>query len=293
MRRSYVFWVVAFVVFLIVVYLLRGILLPFVAGLAVAYFVDPVCDRLEDRGLSRTTATVLVTSVFFVIFLGAVVLLLPMVVSQISDLITRVPGYYAELQTKAAGLIELAQTHLGQATQERAREFLTGFTDNLGPWLTNLAKNVVSGSVALANLLSLVVITPIVAFYLLRDWDRLVATIDSWLPRHHAQTVRQLIGEVNERIAGFVRGQVTVCLILGGFYALALSLTGLEFGLLVGMLAGVVLVHPLRWVRTRFHRVGRIGDRSVRRHFDGRTGRDNLCHRPGRGRQLPHPEAGR
>ncbi|MCA8929913.1 MAG: AI-2E family transporter [Alphaproteobacteria bacterium] len=244
MRRGYVFWAVGLLVFFIIVYVLRGMLLPFVAGLAVAYFIDPVCDWLEEHKLSRNLATVIVTVVFFLLLVSVVVLVLPIVLSQLNGLIAGLPGYYAAVQSKLVSLLEVVQAQVAPGAQERVRELISEFNGNLGSFMTNLAQRLVSGGVALFNLLSLLVITPIVSFYLLRDWDRLVARIDALLPRHHAETIRELVREIDRRVAGFIRGQLNVCLILGTLYATALSIVGLEFGLVVGMLAGIVSFIP-------------------------------------------------
>ena len=107
-----------------------------------------------------------------------------------------------------------------------------------------LLASIWSGGLALVNLVSLLVVTPVVAFYLLNDWDRMVAEVDSWLPRAHVETIRQLAREIDEAMAGFIRGQGTVCLVLGAFYAVALSSAGLNFGMLIGLVTGLLSFIP-------------------------------------------------
>ena len=111
-------------------------------------------------------------------------------------------------------------------------------------WVATLIQSVWSGGMALVNVLSLMIITPIVAFYLLADWDKLVAKVDSWLPRDHVEEVRMIARSIDSAMAGFIRGQGTVCLLLGLFYAIGLSLAGLKFGLAIGLGAGLLSFVP-------------------------------------------------
>jgi predicted PurR-regulated permease PerM len=243
-RRGLRFWLTGLVVFFIVLYLLRSILLPFVAGMAVAYLFDPLCDRLERRGLSRTWATTLVTAVFLLAGLAVLILLVPVAVGQLSDFVKRVPGYLGTLQTQLLQLSDIVQAQVSPETLQRVRDLAGGSLDKIFGWLTGLVTGLLSGGIALANLLSLLVITPIVAFYLLRDWDRILEQLDSWLPREHADTIRDLARQIDERMAGFVRGQGTVCLVLGAFYAVGLSIVGLDFALVIGLISGLLSFVP-------------------------------------------------
>ncbi|MGF1610970.1 MAG: AI-2E family transporter [Kiloniellales bacterium] len=243
-KRELLFWLISFAVFFLVLYLFRSILLPFVAGMATAYFLDPVCDRLEEWGLSRTLATALVTVVFLIIVVVALLLLVPLIVGQITDLLARLPDYIGALRGWLTSLVAIAEARLPPEVLERVRGLLAGSLDAAVGWLTSALGGLVSGGVAIANLLSLVIITPVVAFYLLRDWDRMVERVDHWLPRRQAETIREQAREVDRTLAGFVRGQASVCLILGAFYAIGLTVAGLEFGLVIGMIAGLLSFIP-------------------------------------------------
>ncbi|MCH9000821.1 MAG: AI-2E family transporter, partial [Proteobacteria bacterium] len=237
-ERHLRFWLIGFAVFLVALYLLRAMLLPFVAGMAVAYLLDPVCDRLEAWGLSRTLATIVLTIVFLIVAGAAVVLLIPVLAGQAASLLERVPDLIEALRDRSVRLLAVVEARLDPAMLERIEGAVAGSADRLVAWSTEFLGRVISGGVAFANLISLLVITPVVAFYLLRDWDRLIARIDTWLPRDHAETIRERVREVDRTLAGFLRGQGTVCLILGLFYAIALSIAGLDFGLVVGLVAG-------------------------------------------------------
>lgn len=242
--RQVTFWLIGLALFVAFIYLVRGILLPFVAGMAIAYLLDPVCDKLEEWGMSRTWATAVLTVVFLLIAAGVVVLAVPLIAQQLVDFAENLPRYLDALRREMSQLLTTLQARLDSAMLERFQGTLAESTGKLVNWATGFLLGMLSGGVALANLLSLIIITPIVAFYLLRDWDRIVEQVDHWLPRQHAETIRELARRADDRLAGFVRGQGTVCLVLGVAYAIALSLAGLEFGLVIGLVAGLLSFIP-------------------------------------------------
>lgn len=243
-ERQIRFWFFGFLAFLILVFFLSSVLLPFVAGMAIAYLLDPVCDKLEAMGASRTIATSIVTLIFLVLVLLAAVLLVPLLVGQAARLLENLPGYLEFLRAKVAMLLSMIEMRVDDQMLEKLRSAVLGSADNVISWLTTAFVGVLSGGVAVVNLLSLLVITPVVTFYLLRDWDRIVERVDGWLPRDHADVIRGLVKEVDTTLSGFLRGQGTVCLVLGVFYAVGLSIAGLDFGLIVGMTAGILSIVP-------------------------------------------------
>lgn len=243
-QRQTLYWLFAFGVFVVAVYLLRGILLPFVLGIAVAYFLDPVADWLERRRLSRTLAATLLTVAFLVGVGLFFALLVPLLQSQLVGFAGRIPAYAEMFRTVAEDVLSIIQANLSEDAIARLRQAAGGLTSATVAWLGNVVSGLWSGGLALVNLLSLVVITPIVAFYLLRDWDRIVSTVDGWLPRDHADTIREQAKLVDQTLAGFIRGQGMVCLGLGTFYAVALSIVGLEFAVIVGLGTGLISFVP-------------------------------------------------
>ena len=219
-------------------------LLPFVAGMGVAYFLDPVADRLEKWGLSRTLATSLITAAFFVGVIVLLILLVPLLEGQVVAFIGRLPGYAEALREYAGPLLERLEASLSAGDMESLGDAAGAYAGQAIKWVGALLANVWSGGVAVFQLLSLVVITPLVSFYLLRDWDRIVEQIDAYLPRKSAHVIHEQIGKIDRTVAGFVRGQATVCLILAVYYAVGLSLVGLEFGLLIGLGTGLISFIP-------------------------------------------------
>ena len=244
LQRNLIFWLAAFVLFGIFLFVFRGILLPFVAGMALAYFLDPVADRLEKWGLSRLLATLVILVAFVAIFIVAIIGLVPLLASQANQFIENVPDYLSKLQelvspSDAAWIKDWIGTELPNLKTSFA-SLLSQGAGILGTFFLQIWNS----GMALVNIASLLVVTPVVAFYLLLDWDRMTATVDSWIPRNHVEDVREISRDMNKAIAGFVRGQGTVCIILGTYYGIGLTLTGLNFGLLIGLFAGVISFIP-------------------------------------------------
>ncbi len=243
-RRQIIFWVTALVVSILFLWVFRSILLPFIAGMALAYLLDPVADRLERAGASRLVATCLILLVFIVLFTLALILLVPVLSNQLSGLIARIPTYVTSLQALIANSeSEWLRNLIGEGAAN-IRANLDDVLKQGAGWLSTLLGSIWNSGKALVDIISLFVITPIVAFYLLLDWDNMTDRIDGWLPRDHEKTIRAIGHDINTAIAGFVRGQGSVCLILGSFYAVALTLAGLNFGLLIGMFAGLISFIP-------------------------------------------------
>ncbi len=243
-RARLAFWLVGLVALGLCVYLLRGILLPFVAGMAVAYLLDPVADKIEGWGGSRTLATTVITALFVIVAIAALFLLLPLLQQQLLDFIGRAPAYASAARAYVAPLVEALLARLEPDDVDRVREAIAGFSDRAVEWALGMVRGLWRSGLAIINILSLLFITPIVTFYLLRDWDRIVARVDRLLPRDHAEVIRGQCRAVDETLAGFVRGQGMVCTILSAFYALTLVLVGLDFGLIVGIAAGLVSFIP-------------------------------------------------
>lgn len=238
------FWLAFLVVFGLALYELGSVLTPFVAGLVAAYLLNPLVAGLERKGMSRTLATALVTLGFCLIVAAVLVAVAPVLFGQLAGFARRLPQYVETLRLRVMPLIELARDALPPGTLEKMQSAAMDYIGPAATWLGQVLLKIIGGGVVLANLLSLMFITPIVTFYMLQDWNRIVARIDSWLPRDHAGTIRAQVLEVDRTLAGFLRGQSIVCLTLGCFYGLGLSIVGLDFGLAVGILTGLISFIP-------------------------------------------------
>ena len=232
-------WGIAALVLGVVLWSLGNVILPFIAGAAVAYFLDPVADRLEKMGCSRVVATIIITVVAIFVFVAMALILIPTFINQLSALIQAAPTYSRTIQ-------DFLQKYIPTLMESHSplRETLNAIATSLRAQSGHIANTLISSAFSLIDILIFIVVVPVVAFYLLLDWDRMVAIIDSWLPLDHKQQLRDLAVEVDQVLAGFVRGQITVSSILGAYYAIALMLVGLQFGLVVGLIAGLVSFIP-------------------------------------------------
>jgi predicted PurR-regulated permease PerM len=242
-QRQVTFWLAALAAVILLLWLLSEILLPFVAGFAIAYLLKPVADRIESMGVNRLAAALLIITLVVMAIVLLILLVAPILGGQLNSFIANIPGYVTKLQSLLSDPSRPWVQKLVGAGLSPDKSIGELVTQGAG-WLTAFLKSLWSGGRALVSLFSLIVVTPVVAFYLIYDWHRMIATADSWIPVKQRTTVRQLAREIDAAIAGFVRGQSAVCLILGSFYALALTLTGLNFGLLIGLISGLITFIP-------------------------------------------------
>lgn len=238
------FWLIAIVIFIGFLTILSNILLPFVFGMAVAYFLDPLADKLEDSGIPRTLATSIIIGFFVIITLTLAMLIFPALVEQVIGLAKNLPGYIQRLDNFLRPLIAQYVDLSAIGNNEEFRVSLNSYIGDALANLANVSSGLIGSGLAFFNVVSLWIISPIVAFYLLRDWDIIVARVNGWLPRANADMIRDLVSQVDKVLAGFVRGQATVCLILSIYYGVALMATGLEFGLVIGIATGLISFIP-------------------------------------------------
>jgi len=245
-QKQYQYWGITAAIFIFLLWALGNVLTPFILGSVIAYFLDPIADRLQTWGLSRVMATVVITLSGILTFLLLFLLVLPTLIGQLGQLITTIgviiqdlPQTWTSLKEWLSGRfphLDLDETFmldqmtaLGNAVQSRGGDLVTA--------LLNSAQGII-------NVVVLLIIVPVVTFYMLMDWDSMVAQVDNLLPRDHQETVRDLACQIDRTLASFIRGQGTVCLILGTYYALALIIAGLNFGLIVGFIAGLISFIP-------------------------------------------------
>jgi len=238
-RQQAQYWGIALASFFVALWFLGDVMLPFLVGGAVAYFLDPVADRLERLGLSRTAATAAISVAALVIFVLLALLIVPMLVRQLAQLVNTAPAILADLH---GFLSERFPEYLND--EGVLRDTLTSIGKTIQSQGGRVASGLLSSALSLINAVVFIFVVPVVAFYLLLDWDHMVARIDTLLPLDHAETIRRLARDIDRVLAGFVRGQVSVCLILGTYYSVLLMLAGLDFGLIVGATAGVITFIP-------------------------------------------------
>ncbi|NCQ24269.1 MAG: AI-2E family transporter [Rhodobacteraceae bacterium CG17_big_fil_post_rev_8_21_14_2_50_63_15] len=238
-RDQFRYWGLAAAVFILALWLLGDVILPFVLGGAIAYFLDPVADRLQRLGLNRAASVAIITLMALLIFTLMALLVVPSIVSQAAALFNIAPQLMRDLQGFLDG-------HLPSLFDNNSalHKTLLSLGETIRARGVQVLETALSSAASIFNVVIVLVVAPVVAVYLLYDWDHMVARIDVLLPRDHAPVIRRLAGEIDATLASFIRGMGTVCLILGTYYAVALMLVGLQFGLVVGAIAGLVTFIP-------------------------------------------------
>src|SRR5215213_3158496 len=242
--RPTLFWITISAIAVMALVLLRPILLPFAVGMTLAYLLVPAVDRLEQVGMNRSLAALSLVLLLVVGFVAVVLVLLPAIVGELRFFIEQFPRTIARVQSLMADSSR-PWLHKVMGQELRIEETATKEAAAMGgAWLDDVHRSAWTGGKALFSLLSLLVVVPIVTIYLLIDWERMIATVDGWLPPGRRDEVRAVGREIHDTVSGFVRGQVVICLILAVFYATALRLTGLNHAILIGLTAGLISFVP-------------------------------------------------
>ncbi len=238
-KKQLRYWGVATAAFFVALWVLGDVILPFVLGGALAYLLDPIADWLQKIGLNRVMATIVITLFTMILFVLVGLLVLPTLVQQMAGLFETAPKL---VQQFSSFLTERLPDLLD--SESRISRSLMSVGETLRSKGGEVLDTLLSSAASVVNAVLLVVLVPVITFYLLIDWDKMVGRINELLPREHAPTIRALAGDIDRTLASFIRGQGTVCLILGTFYAVALMLVGLQFGLIVGAVAGLLTFIP-------------------------------------------------
>ena len=244
MTKRWLFWLSIGILFLIFLFLIRSILLPFVLGMFTAYFLDPAADKCEKWGCSRTVATLAITAGFFLAILFLSLLILPIIFDQLGGLIASWPDYANQLSERFAPQLSRWLGNFHGAHMQEINSAVTDFSGIAAKFTGDFMSGLFQSGMAVVTFFSLILITPVVSFYLLRDWDVMTARVDSYLPKPHAKTIRQQLAIIDRTLAGFVRGQLNVCLLLGAFYAISFSVMDLKFGIVIGLITGLLIIVP-------------------------------------------------
>ena len=243
-NRNMIIWLILFGIFGAAVYVLRSVLLPFVAGIIIGYLLDPWTSKIEKLGISRTFASLLVMFLMILLLIPALIALFSVIDTQVGHFVSVIPQYLASFAKKIEPVIANLQTHFPALEPEKIREYLNNNMANALKLTGNLIRRLITGGFALVNIISLLLVTPVVAFYMLRDWDKFIAQVDSLLPKKSKKNIEKQAREIDNILSSFIRGQLSVCVLLGTFYAVGLYIVGLDLGVLVGFLAGIISFIP-------------------------------------------------
>jgi predicted PurR-regulated permease PerM len=254
LERNILLWGVAAAALLAAASALKSVLAPFVAGAVLGYLLNPVAARLQRLGLSRLGAALLLLAVFVVVLGAALLLLVPVLIQQFEGFIASLPGLLAGLRTVFTEWSDKLVTNYNAVLKEHGldiaipaldvKKYVDDFFGDGATHLVDLARSMLSSGVEIINVVSLIVVTPVVAFYMLLDWGEMVRMLDDLTPPRFREDVRTLAREVDAAMGGFLRGQAAVSLFLGAWFALGLSFLGLRFGFLIGVVAGVLSLIP-------------------------------------------------
>jgi predicted PurR-regulated permease PerM len=253
LRTQVLVWVGFTVAVIFAVWLFRPILLPFVVGIALAYILNPLVNLIQripflGRGWSTFVTLLLVVAVI----VGVFFLVTPLIVTQVVGLVRDVPGYVGDLQALIRRLAPQFTEWLGPERAAQLEASLTQFIGTGVEFIGNLTGQIVQSGLTVLNTLAFVILTPVVTFYLLLDWEGMIKGIDELLPREHRREIRQVLDQIDRSMAGVIRGQGSVILVLCVYYATALSLTGLNFGLVIGLITGLFSFIPFVGFLTGF-----------------------------------------
>ncbi len=239
-----VFWSVLAIITLLFLQAVHSILLPFVMGIVFAYLLDPVVDRLEAWKWRRSLAALCITIVFFVVIIGALALLFPMLLSELVALIKQLPGYYDAIQTRYAPTWNQWLERMGPDMAGKVQENIAGWNSTVLSYSDEVLQGTLKSGLGAINTLSLLFISPIVTFYFLNEWDRLAARIKALVPETRRGEYSSIVADIDTTLSGYLRGQLNVCLLLAAFYAIGLTLTGLQYGMVIGIAAGLLSFIP-------------------------------------------------
>jgi predicted PurR-regulated permease PerM len=244
-KNKTLFWCGLFVAIFAFLFVFRGVLMPFIAGMVIAYLLDPFASRLQRMGLNRLGASLLILVLFIILVITLLVFAVPPLTAQMTSLLQKLPDYATRVQALAIEQGGPLLNKFGGATAVQDLEKSLGnMVGQLVNYVGSFLSSLWSGGQAILGVFSILIITPVVTFYLLLDWQNIIDTVDGWIPLEQSQTVRGIASDMNHAIAGFLRGQGLVCLILATYYGVALSFTHLNFGFLIGSLTGVLSFIP-------------------------------------------------
>jgi predicted PurR-regulated permease PerM len=243
-KQSTFIWVSLFLLFSFMVYLVNDVLMPFVFAGVVAYFLDPLADKIENAGLSRTNATIISLSIFGVVFFSLLFFLGPILVHQFGKLSANLPEYFSELETKHSGKVKEFISQYAPGLEGKIKDFGYEFSVQVVQKTGDIIRGLVTSASAVANFIAMILISPVVAFYLVRDWDIVVKKVDDLIPRHKLVAVRHEFSKIDSIISAYIRGQFNVCLIMALFYSVNLTFAGLDYGIAIGMLTGLLTFIP-------------------------------------------------
>lgn len=239
------FWAGFFALFIAFIWIFNQILTPFILGIAIAYLLDPVLRKFSRKEIPRWLSALILLTVFFGALSLLFILVAPVAFRQAQMLIEQIPNYIQNGLDYFGSYLNWIQDRVGPDYIERINEYLKGNAGKLVGVTGGIVGGVAAGGKMLVETLTTIALTPLVAFFMMKEWPNIVRWVESLYPRQHAALIRSLLKKIDAKLSGFIRGQITVAFTLGVIYAIALSIAGLNYGFLIGLGAGIFSIIPL------------------------------------------------
>jgi predicted PurR-regulated permease PerM len=244
-KQYFLFWAGAIALFLGFVWLFNDVLLPFVLGMVIAYLLNPLVKRFSTKGIKRTTTSAIIVILFFALLITIIAIISPILARESAALIEALPVYLERFFEEVRPYTVWLQENIDPQYMADAKVFLK---DNITKVLTvsgGIAGGLAAGGQAVIGVITTLVLTPLVAFFMMKEWPAITKWAEDLIPRQHETMIKDLLDQIDAKLAGFIRGQLTVAFFLGLFYALALTFVDLNYGFLIGVMAGVLSIIPL------------------------------------------------
>lgn len=240
-----IFWVATAILFVLSVLLFKSVLLPFVLGIAVAYLLNPVVNKFGDIGISRGPAALIILSGFLIVTVGFIAVIAPILYREIAEFSNDLPDYIIKFWELIRPVTALFEEYIGGVDKDNLENILKENAGSATQAAKVILEKIAAGSQALIDVVSVIIFMPIVAYFMMKEWPLVTAWVQDLMPRHSKEILMELLGKIDEKLAGFVRGQITVAVVLGVAYAVGLTLAGLKYGFLIGLMSGLLSVIPM------------------------------------------------
>lgn len=241
-KEKILFYVVSAGLLVLLLASISGILFPFILAAVLAYLMDPLVDKLESKKINRTISSALFVAVIMLIMFLTIGFIIPLLIEGVKELNNLISNFDTILYTKIMPFLDpILPANYDLAALANALQAQSGiFTDHATGWLKTIALS----TMKVFDLVSILLITPLALFYLLRDWDKMLEVLHTLVPENEKNYVSVVLKRMDDKLSSFVRGQLLVCLFLGIFYAVGLGLVGLKLGILIGFLTGILSFIP-------------------------------------------------
>lgn len=244
-RTYFTFWGLTAVLLFTFVWMFKAVLTPFVLGVAIAYLLNPLVKRFSTKGVKRTTSSAIIIALFFIVVGAIIILVAPIVAKESAELIEAMPDYLDRLFKLIQPHLVWFQESFGEGYVTDAKTFLKENISKILSFSGGVAGGIAAGGQAVAGALTTLVLTPLVAFYMMREWPVITDWVQDLIPRKNEAMIKDIIKQIDLKLSGFVRGQIIVASLLGIIYAAALTIADLNYGFLIGIAAGFLSIIPM------------------------------------------------